>query len=165
MYKFPNFPVTKESLILLVIILSLNWLMDYNHLRFGTKVASEAQLKYGSVITSEEKTGPDENYSMEAEDLIKEQVIRRDPRVKNTSEVQIDRMPERMPTYYGNVDRRRGYIGNGYFRTFFWYIVREQGKAKMTYGYGVTKLSQSVLGFGFVKQVMTIEDLKITRSE
>ena len=140
-------------------------MMDYNHLRFGTAVASESQMRRGIYAPTEFKTGPNVDYCQEAENIIKEQVVKQDTRVKNTSGVHTEKEPEKLPSYYGSVDKRRGYIGNGRFRVFFWYIVRETGKSRMVCGYGVAKINQSVVGFGLVRQVMTLEELKITRSE
>jgi hypothetical protein len=162
-YRFPDWSFTPATLFLLIIVLLVNGLMDYGNLFFGG-IASQAQLRSGTFVSSEHRTGPNKNYVLEAQELIRKEVMKRDPRIKQSYEVQIEQQPERYRTFFADADKQNGYLGNGRFRIFYWYFVREAGKSKANYGYGVVKLYQEPVGF-MVKQIFSIEDLKITHRE
>lgn len=139
--------------------------MDVNNLRLGSAVASPEQLKYGTYASSEYKTGPDMDYFTEAQDVIKKEAMKRDGRIKDMSEITIERTPERMPrAFAGADDKRIGYI-NGRFRVFFYYFIQNGGKFKANYGFGVVKIDQQKSFPFLVKQVYSIEKFQITSRE
>ena len=145
-------------------------MMDYNHLKFGTDVASEAQLRYGTTAQIELKTGPNENYSMEADGIVKAEVVKRDPRVKNASDVQIESNASQYRTFFAGInDKRVGYLGTkdgiSRLQTFFCYIIRAGKRTEIIFGMGsVTLRQQKVMGI-FVKEFWTLTDFRITHRE
>lgn len=161
---FSNFsPKTQQRIIVAICILFIiSCVMDHFNLRLGG-IASEEQLRYGTFAQNDSMTGPNINYSLEAQNIVRAEAMKRDLRIKGKWDVNIAIAPERYPTLYaGVVDRRNGYIGQGRYQVLFWYIVRDSaGKSVIHYGYGRVRLVQEPLLF-FVKQVWVLEDFKIT---
>ena len=151
-------------IIVIVVIILVGSVMNYFDLLFGG-VASESQLK-SSLSQKSEQTGPNLNYGLEAQHIIQNEAVKRDSRVKEIGNVNIETTPERYQSNYrGITDRRVGYIGQGQYQVFFWYIIRENHKSTMVYGYGLTRINQSSVALlPMVKQIWSVVDFRITNT-
>lgn len=112
-------PAEKIFIVIFVIVLSLiSGVMKHYDLHVGG-IASEQQLRLGSLAVEAEQTGPQRNYSLEAFDVIRDEAARQDPRIKAV-DVQEESTPERYPTFYPGIrDTRIGFIDGGKFQLFF----------------------------------------------
>jgi len=153
-------------IIIAVIIIGYS-IMNCFDLSFGTSIASEEQLRWGMSANMEARTGPHKDYFGEATDLVKSEALKREARLNNTDQIVTEWHPEYYPSKYSQMPNvRAGYVGNNRFYSCFYYVVRNGSKQERLYGYGIVKLYQSSTPVGyFVKQVWTIEELKIVYRE
>ena len=138
--------------------------MEHYDLSFGG-VASEEQLRMGSLAPANQQTGPKVNYYLQAVDFIKAEVARLDTRIKS-EDVNEQLTPERYPTWYSqSIDKKSGFIGDSQYRFFFYYLYKDGYKYRRVNGYGRVKILQESKGTYFVKQIWKMEELKITYQE
>ena len=153
-----------KTAIIIVIICILGLIMDYFSLHWGG-VASEAQLLKGNLATEIEITGPSRNYWYDGWLLSREEVAKRDPRIK-PMDAKMENTPERYKRFYGNLPYRGNqYIGDGKFFYCFSYIILGSDHTEFVYGTIIVRLDQrKQLGL-FVQQKWIVDDFRITHSE
>ena len=153
-----------KTAVIIVIICIFGLIMDYFSLHWGG-VASEAQLNKGNLATESEITGPSRNYWYDGWLLSREEVAKRDPRIK-PMDVMMETHPERSVKLYGNSHKLGNqYIGNGRFHYCVYYLIQERGQTEFVYGTIILRLDQrKQLGL-FVRQQWIVDDFKITYSE
>ena len=153
-----------KSTIIIVIICIGVLIMDYFHLQWGG-VASEAQLMNRNLAVESEKTGPSRDYWYEGWLYIREEVAKRDPRIK-PMDVKMENTPERYKKFFGNLPYKANrYIGGGRFHYCFSYIILGSDHTEFVYGTVILRLDQrKQLGL-FVQQKWIVDDFKITYSE
>ena len=153
-----------KSAIIIVIICIFGLIMDTFHLQWGG-IASEAQLSKGNLATEIEMTGPSRNYWYDAWLFTREEVAKRDPRVK-PMDVKMETHPERRVKFYGSGHKLGNqYIGNGRFHYCVYYLIQDRGQTEFVYGTVILRLDQrKQLGL-FVQQKWIVDDFKITYSE
>ena len=153
-----------KTTIIIVILCIFVLIMDYFHLNWGG-VASEAQLLKGNLATESEITGPSRNYWYEAWLLSREEVAKRDPRIK-PMDVKMETHPERRLKFYGNAHKLGNqYIGNGRYNFCVYYLIQERWQTELVYGTIILRLDQrKQLGL-FVQQKWIVDDFRITHSE
>ena len=153
-----------KTTIIIVILCIFVLIMDYFHLNWGG-VASEAQLLKGNLATESEITGPSRNYWYEAWLLSREEVAKRDPRIK-PMDVKMETHPERRLKFYGNAHKLGNqYIGNGRFHYCIYYLIQERGQTELVYGTIILRLDQKKQLGLFVRQQWIVDDFRITHSE
>ena len=157
-------PVQQFWMVILMVFIILGYcIMNHFDLSFGKSIASEEQLRWGMSAEPEARTGPNKDYFGEATDLVKSEALKRDARLKNANQIMSEWHPEYYPSIYSRMPKvRAGYVGKNRFYSCFTYVVKNGNKQERLYGYGIVKLYQSSIPFGyFVKQVWTVEELKI----
>ena len=153
-----------KTTIIIVILCIFGLIMDYFHLNWGG-VASEAQLLKGNLATESEITGPSRNYWYEAWLLSREEVAKRDPRIK-PMDVRMENTPERYKKFFGNIPYKANqYVGSGRFFYCFSYIILGSDHTEFIYGTIILKLDQKKQLGLFVQQRWGVEDYRITYSE
>ena len=163
-YRYPDLSFTPEALGLFIVFLIGFLILDFFHLSYGG-IASEEQLRMGSYVPSEFRTGPSKDYYSEAVELVKKEVYRRDERVKPSDIIFVERHPEDTPHLFGlSRTQKAGYVGDGIFRVCFNYMVTNYEKAEMVYGTGMVKLEQKPVAC-FVRQEWIIVRFDITNRE
>ena len=153
-----------KTAIIIVILCIFVLIMDYFHLNWGG-VASEAQLLKGNFATEIEQTGPSRNYWYDGWLLSRDEVAKRDPRIK-PMDVKIENTPERHKKFFGNIPfKANQYIGGGCFYFFYSYIILGSDHTEFIYGTIILRLDQrKQLGL-FVQQKWIVDDFRITYSE
>ena len=153
-----------KTTIIIVILCIFVLIMDYFHLNWGG-VASEAQLLKGNLATESEITGPSRNYWYEAWLLSREEVAKRDPRIK-PMDIRMENTPERYKKFFGNIPYKAyQYVGSGRFFYCFSYIILGSDHTEFIYGTIILKLDQKKQLGLFVQQRWGVEDYRITYSE
>ena len=153
-----------KTTVIVVILCVFVLIMDYFHLNWGG-IASEAQLSKGNLAAESEITGPSRNYWYDAWLLTREEVAKRDPRVK-PMDVKMENTPERYKRFYGNLPYRGNqYIGDGRFFYCFSYIILGSDHTEFVYGTIILKLDQKKQLGMFVQQRWVVEDYRVTYSE
>ena len=153
-----------KSTIIIVILCIGVLIMDYFHLNWGG-IASEAQLMNRNLAVESEKTGPSRDYWYDACLFTREEVAKRDPRVK-PMDVKMENTPERYKKFFGNLPYRGNqYIGDGKFFYCFSYIILGSDHTEFVYGTVILRLDQKKQLGLFVQQKWIVDDFKITYSE
>ena len=153
-----------KTAIIIVIICILGLIMDYFSLHWGG-VASEAQLLKGNLATEIEITGPSRNYWYDGWLLSREEVAKRDPRIK-PMDAKMENTPERYKRFYGNLPHKANqYVGSGRFFYCFSYIILGSDHTEFVYGTAILRLDQKQQLGLFVQQKWIVDDFKITYSE
>ena len=153
-----------KTAIIIAIICIFGLIMDTFHLQWGG-IASEAQLSKGNLATEIEMTGPSRNYWYDGWLFIREDVAKRDPRIK-PMDVKMENTPERYKKFFGNIPYRGNqYVGDGRFFYCFSYIILGSDHTEFVYGTIILRLHQrKQLGL-FVQQKWIVDDFRITHSE
>ena len=153
-----------KSTIIIVIICIFGLIMDYFSLHWGG-VASEAQLMNRNLAVESEKTGPSRDYWYDAWLFTREEVAKRDPRIK-PMDVRMENTPERYKKFFGNIPYKANqYVGSGRFFYSFSYIILGSDHTEFIYGTIILKLDQKKQLGLFVQQRWGVEDYRITYSE
>ena len=153
-----------KSTIIIVILCIGVLIMDYFHLNWGG-IASEAQLMNRNLAVESEKTGPSRDYWYDAWLFTREEVAKRDPRVK-PMDVKMENTPERYKKFFGNLPYRGNqYSGGGRFHYCFSYIILGSDHTEFVYGTVILRLDQKKQLGLFVQQKWIVDDFKITYSE
>ena len=150
------------TVIIIVVIILVYGIMEHFNLKFGG-VASETQMKIGSLAPVETQTGPNINYGLESWDIVRTEAARLDSRIRKEN-VQQETTPVRYPTFYPNLrDMRSGYLvgSGGQFQWFFSYLVRNGNKYERISGFSVVNLIQEPVGF-MVRQKWEIKQFVIS---
>ena len=153
-----------KSTIIIVIICIFGLIMDYFSLHWGG-VASEAQLMNRNLAVESEKTGPSRDYWYDAWLFTREEVAKREPRIK-PMDVKMENTPDRYKRFYGNLPHKANqYVGGGRFHYCFSYIILGSDHTEFVYGTVILRLDQrKQLGL-FVRQQWIVDDYRITYSE
>ena len=153
-----------KTAIIVVIICIFGLIMDYFSLHWGG-VASEAQLMNRNLAVESEKTGPSRDYWYDAWLFSRDEVAKRDPRIK-PMDVKMENTPERHKKFFGNIPYRGNqYVGDGRFFYCFSYIILGSDHTEFVYGTVILRLDQrKQLGL-FVRQQWIVDDYRITHSE
>ena len=158
-------PEVRFKTAIIIVILCIGVLiMDYFHLQWGG-VASEAQLLKGNLATESEITGPSRNYWYDGWLLSREEVAKRDPRIK-PMDVKMENTPERYKKFFGNIPYKANqYIGGGRFYFCYSYLILGSNHTEFIYGTVILRLDQKQQLGLFVQQRWVVEDYKKTYSE
>ena len=153
-----------KTAVIIVIICIFGLIMDYFSLHWGG-VASEAQLMNRNLAVESEKTGPSRDYWYDAWLFTREEVAKRDPRIK-PMDVRMENTPERYKKFFGNIPYKANqYVGSGRFFYCFSYIILGSDHTEFIYGTIILKLDQKKQLGLFVQQRWGVEDYRITYSE
>ena len=153
-----------KSTIIIVIICIFGLIMDYFSLHWGG-VASEAQLMNRNLAVESEKTGPSRDYWYDAWLFTREEVAKREPRIK-PMDVKMETHPEQRLKFYGSGHKLGNqYLGNGKFHYCFFYIILGSDHTEFVYGTIILRLDQKKQLGLFVQQKWIVDDFKITHSQ